>query len=85
MNRKLARSPSGQRIRAQPAIDGAIAAFADDTTLHVVNLALQREFAQVDLTSGTDSCTWLIAGKRLVLVESTGGDGHRWLRAYALP
>ena len=71
--------------RAQPAIDGAIAAFADDTTLHVVNLALQREFAQVDLTSGTDGRTWLIAGKRAVLVESTGGDGHRWLRAYALP
>ena len=71
--------------RAQPAIDGAIAAFADDTTLHVVNLALQREFAQVDLTSGTDGRTWVIAGKRLVLVESTGGDGHRWLRAYALP
>ena len=71
--------------RAQPAIDGAIAAFADDTTLHVVNLALQREFAQVDLTSGTDGRAWVIAGKRLVLVESTGGDGHRWLRAYALP
>jgi len=71
--------------RAQPAIDGAIAAFADDTTLHVVNLALQREFAQVDLTSGTDGHAWVIAGKRLVLVESTGDDGHRWLRAYALP
>jgi len=71
--------------RAEPAIDGAIAAFADDTALHVVNLALQREFAQVDLTSGTDGRTWVIAGKRLVLVESTGGDGHRWLRAYALP
>ncbi len=71
--------------RAEPAIDGAIAAFADDTTLHVVNLALQREFAQVDLTGGTAGRTWVIAGKRLVLVESTGGDGHRWLRAYALP
>ena len=71
--------------RAEPVIDGAIAAFADDTTLHVVNLALQREFAQVDLTGGTDGRTWVIAARRLVLVESTGDDGHRWLRAYALP
>ena len=70
---------------AQPAIDGAIAVFADDTTLHVVNLALQREFAQVDLAGGTDGRTWVIAGKRLVLVEASGGDGHRWLRGYALP
>jgi hypothetical protein len=28
---------------------------------------------------------WVLAAKRLVLVESTGADGHRWLRAYALP
>ncbi len=71
--------------RAQPAIDGAIAAVADDLQLHVVNLALQREFAQIDLTSGTDGRTWVLAAKRLVLVEATGADGHRWLRAYALP
>ncbi len=70
---------------APPAIDGAIATFADDTTLHVVNLALQREFAQVDLAGGTDAHAWLIAAKRLVLVEATGADGHRWLRAYSLP
>ncbi len=71
--------------RATPAIDGAIAAVADDSTLHVVNLALQREFAQVDLTNGTDGRTWVLAARRLVLVESAAADGHRWLRAYALP
>jgi hypothetical protein len=71
--------------RATPAIDGPIAAVADDGTLHVVNLALQREFAQVDLTNGTDGRTWVLAARRLVLVESTAADGHRWLRAYALP
>jgi hypothetical protein len=71
--------------RATPAIDGAIAAVADDGTLHVVNLALQREIAQVDLTDGTDGRTWVLASRRLVLVESTASDGHRWLRAYALP
>ena len=71
--------------RAVPAIDGAIAVVADDSTLHVVNLALQREFAQVDLTGGTDGRTWVLAARRLVLVESTAADGHHWLRAYALP
>ena len=71
--------------RATPAIDGAIAVVADDSTLHVVNLALQREIAQVDLANGTNARTWVLAGKRLVLVESTAADGHRWLRAYALP
>ncbi len=71
--------------RATPAIDGAIAVAADDNTLHVVNLALQREIAQVDLTNGTDGRTWVLAARRLVLVESTAPDGHRWLRAYALP
>jgi hypothetical protein len=71
--------------RATSAIDGAIAAVADDSTLHVVNLALQREFAQVDLTNGTGGRTWLLSGRRVVLVESTAADGHRWLRAYALP
>ena len=71
--------------RATPAIDGAIATVADDNTLHVVNLALQREIAQVDLTNGTDGRTWVLAARRLVLVESTAADGHHWLRAYALP
>ena len=71
--------------RTSPAIDGAIAAVADDSTLHVVNLALQREFAQVDLANGTAGRTWVLAARRLVLVESTASDGHRWLRAYALP
>ena len=71
--------------RTTAAIDGAIAAVADDSTLHVVNLALQREIAQVDLTDGTDGRTWVLAARRLVLVESTASDGHRWLRAYALP
>ena len=70
---------------AQPAIDGAIAVVADDLQLHVVNLALQREFAQIDLDGGTDGRVRVLAAKRLVLVESTSGDGHRWLRAYALP
>ena len=71
--------------RATSAIDGAIAVVADDSTLHVVNLALGREFAQVDLTNGTNGRTWVLAARRLVLVESTAADGHRWLRAYALP
>ncbi|HYP31496.1 MAG TPA: hypothetical protein VES00_06505 [Burkholderiaceae bacterium] len=71
--------------RAQPAIDGGIAVSADDTQLHVVNLALQREIAQVDLGDGFDGRTWVLASRKLVLLEATGGDGHRWLRAYALP
>jgi hypothetical protein len=71
--------------RAQPSIDGAIAIAADDTQLHVVNLALQREIAQIDLGDGFDGRTWVLAAKRLALVEATGSDGHRWLRAYALP
>ena len=71
--------------RPAPALDGAIAVVADDSQLHVVNLALQREFAQVDLSAGTVGRAWVLAAKRLVLVESAGADGHRWLRAYALP
>ena len=71
--------------RPAPALDGAIAVVADDLQLHVVNLALQREFAQVDLSGGTVKRTWVLAARRLVLVESTDADGHRWLRAYALP
>lgn len=71
--------------RAQPAIDGTIAVSADDTQLHVVNLALQREIAQVDLGDGFDGRTWVLASRKLVLLEATGSDGHRRLRAYALP
>ena len=58
---------------------------ADDEQLHVVNLALQREFAQIDLAKVSDARAWVLAARRLVLVEATGGDGHRWVRAYALP
>ena len=71
--------------RARPAIDGAIAVSADDTRLHVVNLALQREIAQIDLGDGFDGRTWVLASRKLVLLEATGGDGHRRLKAYALP
>jgi len=71
--------------RAQPAIDGAIALSADDTQLHVVNLALQREIAQIDLGDGFDGHTWVLASKKLVLLEATGSGGRRWLKAYALP
>jgi len=71
--------------RTLPAIDGPFAAVADDLQLHVINLALQREFAQVDLGDVTRGRAWVLAGRRLVLVEATGADGHRWLRAYAWP
>ena len=71
--------------RARPAIDGVIAVSADDTQLHVVNLALQREIAQIALGDGFDGRTWVLATKKLVLLEATGGDGHRRLKAYALP
>ena len=71
--------------RAQPAIDGAIAVVADDSQLHVVDLALQREFAQIALSDAVDGRAWVLASRRLVLVEATGPDQHRWLRAYALP
>ena len=71
--------------RARASIDGAIAVAVDDTQLHIVNLALQREIAQIALGDGFDGRTWVIASKRLVLLQATGADGHRWLRAYALP
>lgn len=71
--------------RAQASIDGAIAVAVDDTQLHVVNLVLQREIAQIALGDGFDGRTWVIASRRLVLLQATGADGHRWLRAYALP
>jgi hypothetical protein len=71
--------------RTPPALDGALAVAADDRQLHVVNLALQREFAQIDLGDGPPGQAWVLAARRLVLVESPAADGHRWLRAYALP
>ena len=76
---------SAPLLRAQPAIDGTIAVSADDTRLHVVNLALQRESAQIELGDGFDGRTWVLASKKLVLLEATGSEGHRQLRAYALP
>ena len=69
--------------RVESTIDGAIAVAADDRTLHVVNLALQREIAQIDLAGGMGGRTWVLAARRLVLVETTAADGQRWLRAYA--
>jgi hypothetical protein len=71
--------------RTPPALDGAIALAADDLQLHVVNLALQREFAQIDMGEDTQGRAWVLASRRLVLVEATGADGHRRVRAYALP
>ncbi len=71
--------------RLPPAIDGAIGVMADATQLHVVNLALQREIAQVALGDVVRGQAWVLASRRLVLVQSTAGDGHAGLRAYALP
>ena len=79
---------TSSRSRPQPAIDGAIAVVADDTQWHVVNLALQREIAQIALgqaDTGHRDQAWVLAGRRLVLVETTTSDAHRWLRAYPLP
>ena len=76
---------SDPKPRARTSIDGAIAIAVDDTQLHVVNLALQREIAQISLGDGFDGRTWVIANRRLVLLQATGSDGHRWLRAYAWP
>jgi hypothetical protein len=71
--------------RLAPAIDGAIGVSADATQLHVVNLALQREIAQVALGDVVAGQVWVLASRRLVLVQSTASDGHAGLRAYALP
>ena len=79
---------TSSRSRPQPAIDGAIAVVADDAQLHVVNLALQREIAQIALgqaDTGRRDQAWVLADRRLVLVETTTSDAHRRLRAYALP
>jgi hypothetical protein len=66
-------------------IDGAIAVVADSAQIHVVNLALQREFAQIALPDASTSRVWVMANRRLVLVQSAAADGQAWLRAYALP
>ena len=71
--------------RLAPAIDGAIGVSADATQLHVVNLALQREIAQFALGDVVAGQVWVLASRRLVLVQSTASDGHAGLRAYALP
>ena len=71
--------------RLAPAIDGAIGVSADATQLHVVNLALQREIAQIALGDVVAGQVWVLASRRLVLVQSTASDGHAGLRAYALP
>ena len=71
--------------RIAPDIDGAIGVMADGTQLHVVNLALQREIAQIALGDVVRGQAWVLASRRLVLVESTASDGHAGLRAYALP
>jgi len=71
--------------RIAPAIDGAIGVMSDGTQLHVVNLALQREIAQIALGDVVEGQAWVLASRRLVLVQSTASDGHAGLRAYALP
>jgi len=80
------RGPGGDAgARVAPAIDGAIGVVADATQLHVVNLALQREIAQVALGDVVAGQAWVLGSRRLVLVQSTASDGHTGLRAYALP
>jgi hypothetical protein len=71
--------------RIAPAIDGAIGVVSDGTQLHVVNLALQREIAQIALGDVVRGQAWVLAGRRLVLLQSTASDGHTGLRAYVLP
>lgn len=71
--------------RLAPAIDGAIGVWSDALQLHVVNLALPREIAQIALGDVVSGQAWVLASRRLVLVQSTAGDGHAGLRAYALP
>jgi hypothetical protein len=79
------RAPAFVLANPLAAIDGAIAAVADDAQIHVVNLALQREFAQIALAGRNADRVWLLANRRLVVVQSTAADGHAWLHAYALP
>ncbi len=68
-----------------PAADGAIGVVETDAQLHVVNLALQREIAQIPLPDVASGRAWVLASQRLVLVQSASADGHARVRAYALP
>lgn len=68
-----------------PASDGAIGVVETDEQLHVVNLALQREIAQIPLVDAASGRAWVFASQRLVLVQSASADGHARVRAYALP
>lgn len=68
-----------------PASDGAIGVVETDDQLRVVNLALQREIAQIPLADAASGRAWVFANHRLVLVQSAGADGHARVRAYALP
>jgi hypothetical protein len=79
------RAAADAGARLAPAIDGAIGVMADAAQLHVVNLALQREIAQVALGDAVSGQAWVLASRRLLLVQSTASDGHAGLRAYALP
>jgi hypothetical protein len=79
------RAPADATPSSLSSIDGAIAVVADSAQIHVVNLALQREFAQIALPDASTSRVWVMANRRLVLVQSAAADGQAWLRAYALP
>ena len=79
------RAPGDATATLRSAIDGAIGVVADRAQIHVVNLALQREFAQIDLHGRRTDRAWVLANRRLVVVQSTDADGHAWLHAYAFP
>ena len=68
-----------------PASDGAIGVVETEGQLRVVNLALQREIAQIPLDDVASGRAWVLANQRLVLVQSASADGHARVRAYALP
>ncbi len=68
-----------------PASDGAIGVVETDGQLRVVNLALQREIAQIPLDDVASGRAWVFASQRLVLLQSASADGHARVRAYALP
>ncbi len=70
---------------ALSALDGAFGVVADNAQIHVVNLALQREFAQIALSDVSTSRVWVLASRRLVVVLSAAADARVWLRAYAFP
>ena len=68
-----------------PAFDGPLGVVETDAQLHVVNLPLQREIAQIALPDVASGRAWVLANQRLVLVQSASVDGHARVRAYALP